>query len=237
MTVNRDGSGSYKWKVLTDPQAKSYVQQLAAFYERKGYQTSLISEQGKTGLIALKTVTNIAKQSIRDEISHTLPTQLFFPQQNQAVETNATTSALKELTIDPSFWQTKLRYETDINLQKQINNIAGNYAGLVNRLLQQQTFGFSLTLPIAPTIHNATTTSNDGKTLTWQLNFAKSNPILIGTELPTPLILIIAATNGLTEYMPQFWLWTSVWLSILIIALFIIIFSLRLFLRRAKIKL
>jgi hypothetical protein len=235
MTVNRDGSGSYQWKILTDPQAKAYVRQLAAFYKSKGYQISMINEKGKTGLIAYKGVTNIAKQSIREEINQTLPSQLLLPQQNQAVTTNASPSTQKELTIEPS-WKTILRYETNISLQHQIKKFAGSYSDFVNRLIQKQTFGFSLTLPIAPTIHNATHTSKDGKTLTWQLNFVKSNPIIIGAEFPTPLILIVAATSGLIDYIPNFWLWSSIWAGVLIILLAILFFSLRFFYQRVKIR-
>jgi hypothetical protein len=226
VTVHKDGSGIYQWKVLTNAKAKHYVKHIVPIYSKKGYEAKMIQEKGKVGFVATKPVKNIAKEPLNKEIETAIPSEWI--EKNKPKTVLSTTSnknissenSLKELTINPGFWKTSLLYQTNVNMQKNIDYLAGPYAPYISGLLDHLKFRFLLSLPIVPNKQNATAVSDDGKTLTWNLKLGHNNPILIGTDVPTPIALLFASIYGQTSYVPQFWefLWGWIFLILVIIA-------------------
>jgi hypothetical protein len=229
VTINKDGSGIYQWKVLTNAYAQRYLQNIVTIYSTKGYEAKLIREKGKAGFIATKPVKNIAKEPLNKELSAAIPSTWFSsPTQPAITSTNSTSNnPIKELTINSGFLQTSFFYQTEVNMKKTVDHLAGPYSSYVNNILDQLKMRFLLTLPIAPTKNNASAVSKDGKTLTWNLKLGQKNPILLGTDIPTPIVLVLAAASNLTKYVPHFWTLTISWilLIILVIAIFILFFK------------
>ncbi|WP_028777058.1 hypothetical protein [Shimazuella kribbensis] len=226
VTIHKDGSGIYQWKILTTATAKRYVQYIVPIYSKKGYEAKMIQEKGKVGFVATKPVKNIAKEPLNKEIETAIPAEWMDKNKPKTVLSTTTqkripnVKALKELTIHPHFWKTSLLFQTNVNMQKNINNLAGPYAPYISNFLDRIKFRFILSLPIAPLKQNASIVSNNGKTLVWNLKLGQSNPIFIGTDVPTPIVLLLAAIYGQTSYVPQFWefLWGWIFLMIVIIA-------------------
>jgi hypothetical protein len=226
VTINKDGSGIYQWKVLTNARAQRYMKHITTLYSYKGYEAKFIREKGQVGFTARKPVKNIAKEPLNKEINEAIPTELISTNQSKEVMVTPTTiHPIKELTITSGFWKTSILYQTQVNMQRNISHLAGSYATYLSGLLNKFKFRFLLTLPIAPTKHNAHTVSKDGKTLTWNLKLGQNNLIVLGIDVPTPVILLLAFASNQTQYVPDFWTLTIEWiLVVLAIVAFIVYF-------------
>ncbi|MCH5584811.1 hypothetical protein MK805_07470 [Shimazuella sp. AN120528] len=239
VTINKDGSGIYQWKVLTNAKAQKYIRHITTLYSRKGYEAKFIREKNQVGFLATKPVKNIAKEPLNKEINAAIPTELIPSggQSKTVLSTNTNPQSfqpIKELSIKSGFWKTTLLYQTQVNMQKNIVNLLGPFAPYLSGLLDRIKFRFLLTLPIAPTKQNANTVSKDGKTLTWNLKLGQNNPIVLGIDVPTPIILLLSATNNLTQYVPDFWTLTLEWILLILACLVIIIYLIRSLLRKRK---
>lgn len=235
VTINKDGSGIYQWKVLTNARAQKYIKHISTLYSYKGYEAKFIREKGQVGFTATKPVKNIAKEPLNKEINEAIPTKLLTNNRSKEVMvTQKTIQPIKELTINSGFWKTSLLYQTQINMQRNITNLAGPYASYLNGLINKFQFRFHLTLPIAPTKQNAHAVSKDGKTLTWNLKLGQNNPIVLGIDVSTPIVLFLAAATNQTKYVPNYWTLTIEWLfAVLAVAAFVI-YSIRLLFHKRK---
>lgn len=239
VTVHKDGSGIYQWKVLANANAKKYVRPITTLFSQKGYEAKIVRENGKVGFIATKPVKNIAKEPLNKEINEAIPTEFSSisnqPKEAIAAQPHPTVKhPIKELTIQSGFWTTTLLYQTQVNMQKNIQNLAGPYSIYLRGLLDRFPFHFHLTLPIAPTKQNANAVSKDGKTLTWNLKLGQNNPILLGLDVSTPIILLLAIANKQTQFVPEFWTLLIEWILVILSALALIVFLIRWLFRKAK---
>jgi hypothetical protein len=235
VTINKDGSGIYQWKVLANARAQTYIKHISTIYSYKGYDAKIIREKGQVGFIATKPVKNIAKEPLNKEINDVIPAKFFTNTSSKEVMvTPKTVQPIKELTINSGFWKTSLLYQTQVNMQKNINHLAGRYAAYLSGWLNKQKFQFHLTLPIAPTKQNAQVISKDGKTLTWNLKLAQNNPIILGIDVPTPVILVLAFASNQTEYVPGFWTLVVEWLLVVLAIVIFIVCVIRILVRKRK---
>lgn len=231
VTVNRDGSGVYEWKLLTSPYLQGYVQQAEAKYQNNNYEIKTIQENGSIGFVATKYVQNIAQQPLGSELGNNISLSSLLLNQMAAnndlpslLAASSSTNFRNMLQIKPTFFTTTFLFHTNANLDKLANQ-SNPFAAYTQSLLKQLKMRFLLTLPIKPSESNADQVSADGKTLTWNMKPGKNNPIRVGVKLPTPLVLVVAAAKGQAKLIPHFGIFALGWILTLI-ALFILVIKL-----------
>jgi hypothetical protein len=222
ITANLDGSGVYEWKFLTNSYVQRYLQQVISLFSSQGYRTKSIRENGNVGFTATKSVKNIADEPPGNVFTTANTTLLVI---NQGGISDSNRNSHPKLKIDSQFFTTSIVFHMDGNMTKMLPNLGDVYSSYANTLLGKVKMRFLLTLPITPSEHNADKVTSNGKTLIWNLQMGKSNPILVGIKLPTPVVLVVAAANGQTGQIPNFGILTLGW-SIFILALLIILIML-----------
>lgn len=236
VTVHKDGSGIYQWKVLANARVQKYIKHITSIYSHKGYEAKFIRENGQVGFIATKPVKNIAKEPLDKEVNEAIPTELIPINESKEVMAskvnNSSTKPMKELTVHSGFWKTSILYQTQVNMQKNINHLAGPYATYLSGLLDKLKFRFHLTLPIAPTRQNANAVSKDGKTLTWNLKLGQNNPIALGIDVPTPIVLLVATASNQTKYIPNFWTLAIEWIVVVFASIAFFVYFIRILFRK-----
>jgi hypothetical protein len=219
ITANLDGSGVYEWKFLTNSYLQRYLQQVITLYSSRGYQTKSTQKNGYVGFTATKSVKSIADEPLSNVFTTASTTLLFI---NQGGISDSNRSSHAKLKIGSKFFTTSIVFHMDGNMTKLLPNLGDVYSSYANTLLGKVKMRFLLTLPITPSEHNADKVTGNGKTLIWNLQMGKSNPILIGFKLPTPVVLIVATANGQTNQIPNFETLALGW-SIIILALLILL--------------
>ncbi len=195
VTINKDGSGVYEYKILTNSVVLEQLEPLRNKLEEQGYQIENLEEKNQIGWIATKEVSNIMHeppgQDLFEEINALYPTEMQATALPYVVNSSPVTfiSGLQsdDFSIDPGLFTILFRLDTEVDLtemKKTGEKLGGQYG---EALLKQINLNFILTLPIKPDNHNATSVSEDGKTLTWNLAPGEVNPILIEAKLPNPL--------------------------------------------------
>lgn len=194
VTINKDGSGEYEYKILTNSLVIEQLEPLKSTLEEKGYQIKAIEQENQVGWTAKKEVPNIIKeppgQDLMEELTALDPSQMHVsasPLTSGPPVTLIQGFQSDALTIDPGLFTILFRFDTEVDLTGMKNTgekMGGMYGDI---LLQQMNLNLILTLPIKPDKHNATSVSDDGNTLTWKLTPGEVNPILVEAEFPNPL--------------------------------------------------
>lgn len=195
VTINKDGSGEYEYKVLTNALVIEQLEPLKSKLEEQGYQIENIEEENQVGWMAKKEVSNIINEPPGQDLFEEINAQNPIEMQAASTPHIATgppvtlISGLQsdDFTINPGLFTILFRLDTEADLtgmKKTGEKLGGQYG---EALLRQMNLNFILTLPIKPDHHNATSVSEDGKTLTWKLVPGEVNPILIEAKLPNPL--------------------------------------------------
>ncbi|OYD09045.1 DUF3153 domain-containing protein [Paludifilum halophilum] len=197
VTVNMDGSGSYRIQVLSSPLVEKELQPVREKLEQNGYQVEELKKGKQTGWVAEKQVDNVAEEP---------PNQLmedFSPEGKSASLLPFMEDMEKgPVKVNAELFRYVIRFQDDLDLRAMASENPVEKA-----FLNEMNLRFKLTLPLEPKDHNADSVSEDGKTLTWNLAPGEKNPVLVEVEFPNPIgwILVAAGTFLLVVLFVIFW--------------------------------
>lgn len=198
VTIHKDGSGTYRMKVLTQPMI---ADELASFQEKlesNDYQVQEIHEGDLVGWVAEKKVDNVTKdppgQDLKDAFSTSGKSASLFPLPEE--------KSTGPVRIEKSWFQYRILLRTDADLTTlKADNPVEQF------LWDETNLRLRLTLPLKPEEHNADKVSEDGKTLTWMLDPGEKNPVQVLVTLPNPVGWILTfAGIFILLIIPLLWL-------------------------------
>ncbi|SFJ62220.1 DUF3153 domain-containing protein [Thermoflavimicrobium dichotomicum] len=210
VTLNADLTGTYEFTFLTSSLADKFltgnkdnqIEKMKEQLAQQGYQIQEITKDDKTGWKATKNVDNFLKEPPTN-LSNNLKTaydwatkQVASLQGSQPMPPNENGTG-SGFTTDWGLFFTTLKMDVHVDAKKFQQNSSFDEIPeqWKNMILDKINLRFILTLPVAATEHNATSVSEDGKTLTWKLNPTGDNHIYIAKDVPNPFtwgILLIA---------------------------------------------
>lgn len=190
--VNWDGSGEYEVKVLAGEMILEQLEDMKQELQQKNYEVKTIEENNKTGWVAIKKVDNVLKDPPMEEFQKTTNSAIQWIESQMASasgNTNVQHQALKGLTddykIENSLFFTTVTINTEADLTDLMDQEEDKLDQQLSKwIMDQMNLKFMLTLPIKADKHNATTVSEDGKTLTWKLKPGEKNPIHLVLSIP-----------------------------------------------------
>lgn len=197
ITVHKDGSGTYRMKVLTQPMIADELGSFREKLERNDYQVREIQEGDLVGWVAEKQVGNVAKdppgQDLKDAFSSAGKSASLFPLPEE--------KSTGPVRIEKNWFQYRILLRTDADL----SNLKADNP--VEQFLWDETnLRLRLTLPLEPKEHNADKVSDDGKTLTWMLDPGEKNPVRVSVEFPNPVGWILTFVGAFILLIPLLWL-------------------------------
>lgn len=195
VTINRDGSGQYELKVLTNPLILPQFNDLKNRLANHGYQIRPLDEGDKQGWVAVKEVDSVIDDPPGKELKEQANSAFHFfgkqsaslPQDQHPLTAGTFPTVRgpgKDFEIKNGLFTTTLVYNTHVDLTHLKPN--GAY-GLDQLFFNQMNLRFILTLPVKADQSNATQVSPDGKTLTWKIHPGEDNPIYMSVKIPNPI--------------------------------------------------
>ncbi|MFC7442364.1 DUF3153 domain-containing protein [Laceyella putida] len=187
VTVRPDGSGIYELKVETNRLLLTQFAPLRGRLERFGYQMTEIKHGDDVGWIARKEVKSLKATPPGPEFQTISPLAIL------QVED-------RRIDLQKGIWFHQARLHANVDMTR----LNGLNLPQLNQFVQDEAdLRFILTLPLKPRVHNATSVSADGKTLTWKIVPGKVTPIDLSVRYPnfiawgfTLLILILLLITG-----------------------------------------
>lgn len=180
--IHRDGSGTYQVKILTNDLILTNLGNVKTRLKQQGFQLREISEGSQKGFVAEKRVQSVIEEPPSKTFESLQPTG------------SAPASGPKDdggLNVEHQFFTSQIIYRDVIDFSDEMPR-----QDLAEWILEQMNFRFHLTTPLQADEHNATSVENGGKTLTWQIDPAKPNPVYVVYVIPNPytwsVILLIA---------------------------------------------
>lgn len=183
LTINKDGSGDFSYKMLMDPTILAFSSQgndasdkdpLTSMLEdakKSGFTTTNLNENGKVGFEAVKHINNIEED---------LNNGTLFGNSN--IDKNFKPE--EGLKIEKGFLQTTYKMKSDFDMSSMTaSNESAEMNAMTQNMLRSMNFSFALTLPAKVKIHNASTTQDDGKTLVWNLIPGQHNEISMQADV------------------------------------------------------
>lgn len=152
------------------PKDQDPLQKAAEEARKEGFSISQYKEEGYTGFIARKHVTNMG------DMQRILPAGLIHA-------TGADNSARKlHIAVEEGFFYNTYRLEGSVDLENVFSEYP--YSGelskqIIQRIMNTSEVDLVISLPIEPVIDNATTRDASNKTLTWNLVMGNKNDILL----------------------------------------------------------
>ncbi|MGA8942069.1 MAG: DUF3153 domain-containing protein [Thermoactinomyces sp.] len=187
ITIHKDGSGIYQIKVLSNEWMLPRLEKTKNQLRDQGFQIREISSSSEQGWIATKKIASILDEPPEKSlqaISHAFASSPAMKKDHSA----------NMVEIRNRIFTTSIIYRNVIDLTDQFNRHQAS-----QWFLQQVNLQFHLTTPLRAREHNAATVQDDGKTLTWDIDPAKPNPIYVMYRIPNPItwsiILLIAAAG------------------------------------------
>ncbi|MCS1350069.1 GGIII-like transmembrane region-containing protein [Mechercharimyces sp. CAU 1602] len=215
ITVHKDGSGEYEFKVLltqsmlSDYVDESFVEIKQAFID-EGFNVAPLEEDGKKGFLATKEVDNIADEPPFEDMDKFKGKLSSYLDPDSADQLMASTNsamlpmgATSSLTVPPLFQngyqleQSFLFYTFRINTEADLTDMGGDGSLLSDLIMDQVNLRLLFTLPVEPQEHNADTVVDDGKTLIWNVEPGKKNPVAMTLQVPNPFGWIVLGAGGL----------------------------------------
>ncbi|MBA4494209.1 DUF3153 domain-containing protein [Paenactinomyces guangxiensis] len=204
VTINLDGSGTYEVKILSNKMIASQFDDLKQRLAQYGYQVKELDEGNKKGWVATKIVDNVVEEPPGKEFQDGANAALeFFSKRTASANTTdlqyATPSISglgKEFKVENSLFTTTLIFDTNVDLT-DLNEGSDTLGSLNQMILDQINLNFILTLPVEVDKHNATSVSDDGKTLTWKIKPGEKNPIYMAIDIPNFLTWGIIIVLGI----------------------------------------
>ncbi|WP_091567646.1 DUF3153 domain-containing protein [Melghirimyces thermohalophilus] len=178
ISVNPDGSGLYRLKVLTQPLLLRELDPLRAQIKKSGYQIRKTEEGDQIGWIAEKQVDNVVEEPPGEDLKKAL---------TPAGKSAGLIPLPEERTTGPVqvnkswfFYRITLDTEADLTQLKADNPLEQVW-------VDELDLNLKLSLPIKTDQHNADRLSQNGKTLGWHLKPGTTNPIYVEIEFPNPV--------------------------------------------------
>jgi hypothetical protein len=202
ITVNKDGSGIYEVKILTNKLLLPQFQNLKQRLTDHGYRLQDIRQGKLVGWVAVKQVKNISEEPPGPEFQDSQSAFHWFAAQTASAgampaaspETPHIRQLGKGFQIHPGLFTTTITYDANVDLRGMRKN---DWMGLDQFLFDQMNLNFILTLPVKVDEHNATSVSPDGKTLTWKIRPGEENPIHMAIRFPNPLTWSVLILTGI----------------------------------------
>ncbi|SMO86796.1 DUF3153 domain-containing protein [Melghirimyces algeriensis] len=192
--VNMDGSGVYEMKILTNKLVLEELKDLKKSLQDDGYKIKTITEDGKTGWIAKKEVANVIDEPPGKRMQDHLSTLI---QPKPVASTDPITGVglgtplfLSDLNSEQVKVNTGLLFiRANVDMEADLSDVSSDNP-MAEAFMDQVKLRFLLTLPIEPDSHNADHVSDDGKTLTWNMEPGKKNPIQLSIKIPNPVFWV-----------------------------------------------
>jgi hypothetical protein len=199
ITINRDGSGKYEIKVLTNPLILSQFNDFKNRLSSHGYQIRTLDEGDKQGWVAVKEVKSVIDdppgKEFKDEANSAFR---FFGNQTASLPKDDHPLAIhsfspikglgKGFKVKNGLFTTTLVYNTHVDLTRLKQSDA---YGLDQLIFNKMNLRLILTLPVKVDQSNATQVSPDGKTLIWKIRPGEDNPIYMSVKIPNPITWFI----------------------------------------------
>lgn len=167
--VNQDGSGIYKFTIQSNPLVVPMVDFLKERLLAQDFQIKKMESENTSGWVAEKKVKNILKEPPPISVATSTGAQSW----KNAIKTE---EGLFTNRID-------IRYNLDLTKIDQEFPLKSFSQLIYNRI----DLRLMLTLPIRPVAHNALKISDQGKTLLWNLQLGKVNPLHLRVDVPNPV--------------------------------------------------
>ncbi|WP_168188627.1 DUF3153 domain-containing protein [Thermoflavimicrobium daqui] len=197
--LNADLSGTYELTFLTSELANQFmsgtqnnqINQTKEKLAQQGFQIQEITQGEKKGWKATKNVDNFIKEpptSLGSDLqaAYQWATTQAASLQNSTTLANTNGSG-SGYSIDWGLFFSTLKLDAHFDPSKMqstaLNNIPEQFKKIV---FDKMNLRFILTLPVEATDHNATSVSEDGKTLTWKMNPTGDNHIYMAKDIPNP---------------------------------------------------
>lgn len=179
VTINRDGSADVQYKMamsaalvgLMSQGQQDPISELAEEAKKDGFSVTSLSENNMIGIRASK---HLSPEELRRDPKGVMPTW------KTIAGASETAPAFQ---VDKGFLYTTYRLKTTLDLRGMAAKPGDEFAGLANAMLGQVKMRFLLTLPIKPETHNASTASDEGRTLEWQLLPGRANDIEVSAKV------------------------------------------------------
>lgn len=203
VTIHKDGSGSYRVKVLAPSVVADQLDSFQKKMETQGYRVREIREDQRVGWLAEKESKNVVEDPPGDEFKELL---------GPSGKTASLLPSLPEgsrgpVRIEKNWFQYQIFLKTQADLTSlQADNPLEEF------LWEETNLRFRLTLPLKPGEHNADQVSDDGKTLTWKLEPGEKNPVRVLVEFPNPVGWILSFILAFILLLFIFYLVWSRWL-------------------------
>lgn len=163
--VNPDGSGKYRFTILTHPIAIQHFQKYKAELIHNQFQIKEIVKDQQVGWIASKQVDNLMHE----------PPPISVP-------TTTNTPFKKAIHIQSGFYTTQIEVNYPLDLTRIVEE-----APLIHLIKDRIHLNLVVSLPTAFQEHNASSISKDKKTATWKLKMDEINLIQAKVTFPNPV--------------------------------------------------
>lgn len=206
VTVNKDGSGDLDYKLMVDSSFLSLasqngsadLQSMIDNAQKSGFTVKKLIDGSKQGFDAQKHVANLNTVIKSGDPFGIGP--------NSGSLKGMVPG--KGLTINKSFFKTTYNLNNDLDMSAMNNSMPTDpqSRAIAQAVENQMKFTFALTLPVAPTSSNASSTQDNGRTLVWDLapgqhnqvtmqaqviNYANVGLLIAGIVILLALILVI----------------------------------------------
>ncbi|WP_164491733.1 DUF3153 domain-containing protein [Staphylospora marina] len=195
LTLHVDGSGTYEYKVVSNELILSRLEPVKNRLRESGYRIIPVTEKDLQGWIAVKEVENIVKEPPGTEFREWVH-EAVQPAGMDGVSVFSGPDD-RPLSVRHDLLFTTVTLDKDVDLTRWKRS---DLFGLEQLLYDRMNLKFILSLPVKPDDHNATSASDDGRTLTWNIRPGEHNRIWIRKTFPNPFtwggVLILAITAG-----------------------------------------
>ena len=211
VTLNADGSGDIAYTFAMTKEVMDMMkstpgseadpfEKLRKEFTAEGFTVTDLKEKEQLGIIAKKHAKNT------DELIKAMNSKAVDSQEEISKESNGVFGKVgNALIIEKGFFTTKYKLDANIDMasskastssdssstmaDSMASSMASSMAGSI------VDFSFVLTLPTKPSKHNASTVSDNGRTLEWPLKIGEKNSLQ--AEMVVPNIMNIGIVGGL----------------------------------------
>ena len=206
LTVNKDGSGevnysiainSFIYQMIKQQQQQDPLSEIRKKFEAKNYQVNKFNNEDLVGLNVSKKVADIAEIKSLEEV-------LQDANASSTQDIGNSGLSLAGLEIERGIFYNTYKYNQEVDMKELQLESTGNEITdeMRQAMLNKMDLGFTISLPVVATEHNATKVENGGQKLVWDFKpgtvnrvqfkvklLDKNNMIILGLLL----FLVIAA--------------------------------------------
>lgn len=197
LEISRLGAANIDCKMVALPVLSSGLQALQEDFAKDGYSVSEAKDGNMSGFLAHKHYTKISDvkdskvlEAFRFDKLQSVATKsqpkAAQPKQEQSKPEEKTEQASPMVVVDQGLLFDTVKVNTELNLKANLKNSADQQF-LLQNIMKQISLKFILILPTKAGPNNATTVSEDGRTLTWVLPVGESTPMQASVTFLNPI--------------------------------------------------